>query len=193
MTKHSNTYFPSLILVTLAVLVENTLSGLSADLPNIPRLGNQLVLDQAYEQVDWYGRGPHENYQDRNSSALVGGYQASVEELYFPYIRPQENGNRTEVRHVDFRNSGGKGIRFSAVNELLAFSAHHRLNSDFDEGARKIQRHTYDLPKRSLIQVNIDYQQMGVGGDNSWGAQPLDQYQIPAKEYRYNFMIERLW
>lgn len=174
------------------IRVDNYLKGIDTTLANIPRLGNNLILDNAYQQVAWYGRGPHENYQDRKTSAFVGYYDYPVSKLYYPYIRPQENGYRTEVRQVTFLNQEGQGIRFSALDHLLGFSAHHQLNSDFDEGQNKIQRHTYDIPQRRLVNVNIDYKQMGVGGDNSWGAKPHPKYMIPAKDYQYGFLIQAL-
>ena len=172
------------------ILVANELKGVDEGTANIPRLGNNFVLDNTYNQVNWYGRGPHENYQDRKTSALVRHYQRPVEELYFPYIRPQENGNRSDIRWVSFLDKTGKGIKVSAQNHLLNFSAHHQLNSDFDEGDKKIQRHDFDIPKRDIVNVNIDYLQMGVGGDNSWGNMPMGEYMIKAKDYSYNFMIE---
>ena len=172
------------------ILVMNKISDLSDKLPVIPRLGNNLVLKNQYQQVEWYGRGPHENYQDRNTGAFVGRYQASVRDLMYPYIRPQENGYRTDVRYVQFVDQSGNGVTFSAMDHPLGFSAHHQLNSDFDEGNRKIQRHTFDVPQRRSVNVNIDYQQMGVGGDDSWGAKPHDQYMIPARDYSYSFLIQ---
>ncbi len=171
------------------ILVKNTLSGISPEQPEIPRLGNNLILSGAYQQVGWYGKGPHENYQDRNASAFVGQYQAQVSDLYFPYIRPQENGYRTDTRWITLTNEKGYGLSVEAVDHLLGFSAHHQLNSDFDEGNQKIQRHTYEIPVRNLVSVNIDYKQMGVGGDNSWGAMPLNKYRITPKDYTYSFLL----
>ncbi len=175
------------------ILVSNNLSDIAEDLPIMPRVGNNIILNNQYQQVTWYGRGPHENYQDRYTSALVGNYQSKVEDLLYPYIRPQENGFRTSIRSVAFANSDNKGIQFSAVDgNLLGFSAHHQLNSDFDEGDKKIQRHTYHIPKRNLVNVNIDFKQMGVGGDNSWGAMPHEEYQIKPSNYTYSYMISRI-
>lgn len=171
------------------ILVSNTLSEIADTLPKIPRLGNNLILKYPFHQVEWYGRGPHENYQDRNTGALVGRYAKEVSELMHAYIRPQENGYRTEVRELSFTDKKGNGILFAAVDELLSFSAHHQLNSDFDEGEKKIQRHDFDVPFRALVNVNIDYKQMGVGGDTSWGAMPHDAYMIFPGSYDYSFII----
>ncbi|WP_116127765.1 glycoside hydrolase family 2 TIM barrel-domain containing protein [Lewinella sp. IMCC34183] len=169
--------------------VDNRLSGISKELPTIPRLGNTFILRPEYDAVSYYGRGPVENYQDRNTGTFVARYTADVADLMYDYIRPQENGYRTDVREVEFRNEAGSGIALRADDELLGFSAHHQLNSDFDEGNAKVQRHNYDVPKRQLVNVNVDYKQSGVGGDNSWGARPHDQYMIPAGDYEYSFLI----
>ncbi|MBR07330.1 MAG: beta-galactosidase [Rickettsiales bacterium] len=172
------------------ILVKNELTDVASDLPMLPRFGNNMVLNNAYQNVSWYGRGPFENYEDRNSAAFVGKYDSKVGELYFPYIRPQENGYKTDVRNVEFINSQGYGVGFYATDAPLSFSAHHQLNSDFDEGKNKIQKHTYDIPVRSLVSVNIDFKQMGVGGDTSWGARPHVEYQIPANEMNYQYIIK---
>ena len=174
------------------ILVQSELSGIAETLPKIPRVGNNWVLKNQFQQVEWYGRGPQENYQDRKTGAMVGLYQSKVADLYYPYIRPQENGYRTDVRYVSFRNTHGYGLKVSAHEHLLGFNAHHQLNSDFDEGRDKISRHTFDIPNRKLVNVNIDYKQMGVGGDNSWGARPHDSYMIPPKDYTYSFLIQKV-
>ena len=172
-----------------AIRVDNQLSGIADTLGFIPRLGDNLLLKSEYDRVSWYGRGPQENYQDRNTAAFVGNYSATVGELPYRYIRPQENGYRTDVRYVRFVNPAGKGIEFSADTELIGFSASHQLNADYDEGNTKMQRHTYDVPERKLVNVNIDYKQMGVGGDDSWGARVHPEYTIPSGNYRYSFRI----
>ena len=172
------------------ILVSNNLAGIAKSNPYIPRLGNNLVLKANYDQVEWYGRGPHENYQDRNTSSFVGKYHKKVADLYYPYIRPQENGYRTDNRWLSFKNEQGQGILFKATSNLLSFSAHHQLNSDFDEGSHKLQRNTYHVPKRSLVNVNVDYKQMGIGGDNSWGYMALEKYLIEPADYNYSFLIQ---
>jgi len=172
--------------------VQNNLSGIADTMPRLPRLGNNLVLKPAYDQVEWYGRGPHENYQDRKTGALVGRYQSAVADLMYPYIRPQENGYRTDVREVIFRDDTGHGVAFLAAENLLSFSAHHQLNSDFDAGNQKLQRHAYDVPVRPIVNLNIDYLQMGVGGDTSWGAMPHEEYVIKPGSYSYGFIIRPL-
>ncbi len=173
------------------VKIESALEADSwTDIPKIPRLGINWVIDKAYDQVSWYGRGPHENYSDRNTSAFVARYTSNVKDMMYNYIRPQENGYKTDTREICLVNSTGKGILIQALDQLVSFSAHHQLNGDFDEGRDKIQRHNCDLPVRSLINLNIDHKQMGIGGDNSWGAKPHDEYMIPAQNYNYAFVIK---
>ncbi len=168
------------------------LTGLNGDLPMLPRFGTNLILDKAFDQVSWFGRGPHENYQDRNTSALVAEYSVPVSDLYFPYIRPQENGYKTDTRWVTFTNKKGEGIKFIREDELFSFSAHHQYNSDFDAGKTKQQRHHIDVPRRNFVSVNIDAQQMGVGGNNSWGALPLPKYRIQPKDMVFTYRISPL-
>lgn len=170
------------------IRVTNNLMDLDDGVPILPRLGNNFSIKDEYQRAEWYGRGPHENYIDRNTSALVGNYSASVSELYYPYIRPQENGNRTDIRKVIFTNETGAGIEIFGP-QLFSFSAHHQYNDDFDPGETKQQRHTFDIVKRDLVNINIDYRQMGVGGDNSWGNLPLEKYQIQPTDMNYSYVI----
>ena len=175
------------------IRVTNQLSQIKSSLPHLPRFGNNLILKKDYDQVNWFGRGPHENYADRKTSALVGRYKASVSDLYFPYIRPQENGYKTDVRWVSFTNSKGKGIKVHGM-QLLSFSAHHQYNDDFDAGKTKQQRHTTDIKQRDLVNINIDYGQTGVGGDNSWSerAWAHKQYRIQPEDLNYSYIISPL-
>ena len=170
------------------ITVKTSLVGVKSNLPNMPRFGTNFILKNDYKQVNWYGRGPQENYHDRKIAQFVGDYKASVSDLYVPYIRPQENGYRTDIRWVTFTNNEGKGIKILGP-ELLSFSAHHQYNSDFDAGETKQQRHTTDIINRDLVNINIDKEQMGVGGDTSWWTKPLEQYQIKAKNQSYTYCI----
>ncbi|WP_372756109.1 glycoside hydrolase family 2 TIM barrel-domain containing protein [Mariniflexile sp.] len=171
------------------IMVKTNISNINSNLPVMPRFGNNFIVKNEFSNVKWFGRGPHENYQDRNTAALIGSYEASVDDLYFPYIRPQENGYKTETRWVSFTNNIGNGIKVTA-SDLVSFSAHHQYNNDFDAGEEKSQTHTTDIKKRDLVNINIDYKQMGVGGDNSWGRMPHDKYQIKAQDLSYGYFIE---
>ncbi|UAM97983.1 DUF4981 domain-containing protein [Polaribacter litorisediminis] len=171
--------------------VHTSFDNKNNNLPVLPRFGNNFIINKEFDQVNWLGKGPFENYQDRNTAALVGNYKATVSDLYFPYIRPQENGYKTENRWVTFTNDTGEGIKITAP-KYFGFSAHNQYNSDFDAGKTKQQRHTTDIPKRDFISINIDHQQMGVGGDNSWGAMPLKEYRIPAEKMSYSYTISKI-
>ncbi|MBE0647596.1 MAG: DUF4981 domain-containing protein [Bacteroidales bacterium] len=157
-------------------------------LSNLPRFGFNLQLPGNLNQVTWFGRGPWENYQDRNNSAFVGLYSSIADELYTPYIRPQENGYRTDVRWVEFIGKGKVGLQIKG-NPLLGFSA---LPYTFEDLAsyERGSKHTWDLHKRDFIDVNVDFKQMGVGGDDSWGARPYPAYMLPAKEYTFSFSMK---
>ncbi len=160
----------------------------SDELPEIPRFGMKMTLPVEFDQIAWYGRGPHESYWDRKTSATVGLYRGSVMEQYHPYIRPQENGNKIDVRWVALTDEKGMGL-LAVGMPLLSVSAHHFIIDDFDPGLEKRQRYTYHLKKRNLVTLNLDYKQMGVGGDNSWGARPHDEYSLFVKEYSYSLRL----
>ena len=168
--------------------INTSLSEISSKLPIIPKFGTNLIINKEYEKVTWYGRGPHENYQDRKTSSLIGIYDCNVSDLYYPYIRPQENGNRTDTKWITFTNIKGNGIIIEA-SKKFEFSAHNQKNEDFDGGKEKSQRHTTDILKRPIVNINIDYRQMGVGGDNSWGFLPHKKYQIKAENISFNYSI----
>lgn len=155
----------------------------NGELPELPRFGVQLRVHGEFNNAEWFGRGPQENYWDRNSGAAVGLYRMTVDELFFPYSEPQESGNRTDVRWVSFTDREGFGLK--AVGEpLLYFSAWH---FEMDELERR--KHPAEIVRSEDITVNLDYKQMGVGGDDSWGAWPHKEYRLPAREYRYKFRL----
>ncbi len=170
------------------IVVTNRFIPRGTNLPDMPRLGMALTLPAEFDMVAWYGRGPHESYWDRKTGAPVGVYRSAVMELYHPYMRPQENGNRSDVRWVALMDTAGVGL-LAVGMPLLNFSAFHFLNADFDEGPRKRQRHTFDLERRELTTLNLDYRQMGVGGDNSWGARTHEEYTLPVREYTYSVRL----
>lgn len=170
------------------VTINMKLTGLQDSLPEIPRVGTSFKIKQSFNTVNYYGAGPFENYCDRNTAALVGLYTTRVEDMYVPYIRPQENGHRTETRWVSFTNPKGKGILIQATGKF-EFNAHHEDITAFDPGAHKQQRHTTDVVRKEFVNVSIDYLHMGVGGDDSWGAKPHPQYLIPAREYNFTYFI----
>lgn len=154
----------------------------------IPRIGTNFQMPVDFEQVAYYGRGPHENYWDRKTSAFVGIYQGTIKDLAFDYIRPQENGNRSDLRWATLTNKSGLGLKIQGYPHF-DFSAHHQPMSDFDPGMKKAQRHHIDIVKKDLVNVNIDFKQTGVGGDNSWGAWPWKKYQLSPRNYHYSFKL----
>jgi len=159
---------------------------------DIPRLGTLFELDKQYSQVNWYGRGPHENYMDRNTSAHVGQYQSNIADLYVPYVRPQENGYRGDVRYVSFHNQDGNGITFKGA-PLIGFGAQYYDTADYHATAAQVKAkniHPHELPQKQRIYINIDYMQRGVGGTNTWGAEPLSDYIIPYLDYQYSYSFE---
>ena len=157
----------------------------SIKLPEIPRLGMTLQLPKGFTQMKWYGRGPHESYWDRKTGAAIGIYQGSVWEQYHPYVRPQETGNKTETRWIVLQNKKGVGLA-AFGRPWLSCSAYQFANSDLDHvSALVYNRHTTDVVPRNLVTLNLDFKQMGVGGDNSWGAHTHKEYTLPAKNYSY--------
>ncbi len=175
-----------------SIEVESTLRP-AADLPDLPRVGSQFRLPGEYSSVTWFGRGPQENYWDRNTAAAVGRYQADVHQLWFPYVKPQETGNRTDVRWATFTNASGEGWRITGLPEFYfsAWPFHQEELDIFEPGAILGHRHPSEIRFSKDVTVNIDYRQMGVGGDDGWGALPLPQFRLPAgKEYRYKFRLE---
>jgi len=157
----------------------------------IPRIGNKLALTKGFDQVKWYGRGTFENYEDRKTAALIGVYERSVAEMHYPYIRPQENGYRTDTRWIRLEKNNGQSVLIEGV-EPLCFSALHHTVEDVDEGTEKQNRHSIDVPQRPEIYLNIDYKQMGVGGDNSWVAHTHDAYKLFPGDYFYGYIIRPL-
>ncbi|MGE0077868.1 MAG: glycoside hydrolase family 2 TIM barrel-domain containing protein [Bacteroidales bacterium] len=154
----------------------------------IPRFGMNWVLPKGFETIEYYGRGPFENYQDRNFAAHVGLYNQSVDDQYFHYVIPQETGNKTDVRWWKITNTQGDGLIIQS-DSLLNMSALHFLDSELDNGVALHNRHAADLARVSQTQLHIDYKQMGVGCVNSWGALPLVRYQLPIRDYSYGFVI----
>lgn len=158
---------------------------------NLYRFGNRFTLDPSLTEADWYGRGPGETTTDRNATALVGRYQADVEDLFTLYARPQHNGLRTDVHEVTFTNAEGGGLRFSTDSTFHFSAAHHRMEA-LDPGPDKaaVQSHVRLLEPEAPVFINIDGFHSGVGCVNSWGALPLPAYQLPFGDYRFHYRIE---
>ena len=156
---------------------------------NLFRFGMQMAMPQEFEDITYYGRGPIENYADRNHSSLLGLYHQTVDEQFYPYIRPQETGNKTDIRWWNLCNAAGQGIRVIAAQPFSASALHYTIDR-LDDGKQKDQRHSFELKPMPLTNLCIDLKQMGLGCINSWGAIALPEYQLPCQEYEFTFLIE---
>ncbi|WP_296686675.1 glycoside hydrolase family 2 TIM barrel-domain containing protein [Flavobacterium sp.] len=159
----------------------------SDKLPHIPKIGLQMGIQRKLDQVSWYGKGALENYTDRSFGFPIGKYSLPINQFIEPYVKPQENGNRTEVRWMAFTN-------FAKEKGLLIVKDYKDLSMSvwpYTQENLKAATHTFDLKDPGFLTVNIDLIQMGVGGNDSWSpvAQPLEKYQIPSGNYEYSFYI----
>ncbi|WP_027455899.1 glycoside hydrolase family 2 TIM barrel-domain containing protein [Xylanibacter brevis] len=156
------------------------------------RFGMQLQMPQQYAQVMYYGRGPVENYIDRNSSEFIGMYLNDVQDEYFEYVRPQESGNHTDVRWFQVLNKEGRGLCFYS-NAPMEASALPYTTGQLDDGEQKDKawgRHSGDLVPSGMTSVHIQQRQLGMGCVNSWGAWPRSEYRLPYKDYDFTFAIK---
>ncbi len=169
--------------------VESALVLSTEGLPDLPRYGMRWELPTTMDNLQYFGRGPQENYVDRKSGAFVGQYSGKVADQYFNYVRPQENGYKTDVRWFALSNGNGIGMKISSENPL-GFSALQNPIEDFDQETHADFRHTNDIVPRDGIFITTDLKMMGVAGDNSWGARPYEKYSIPANNYKFKFTIE---
>jgi beta-galactosidase len=172
---------------TVTITASIDMSGLQ--LPELPRFGMRMELPKEVEAFSYYGRGPFENYADRNTAAHLGIYNTTVTEQYTKYIRPQENGYKTDTRWLQFNNPTQGIIKIEAVNAPFCFSALHNYTEDYDAGTTKKNLHPSDVTPRKFTVLQIDYAQRGVGGDDSWGALPHDEYRLLNKKYSYSYKI----
>jgi len=165
--------------------IDYNLDIFNDSLPNIPKVGMKCATDAYFKQITWYGKGPQENYIDRRYGADVGIYTLLIEQFIEPYVMPQENGNRTDVRWMWLTDHETGGLLIVA-DSLLSMSAW-----PYSEQNLITAKHTNELKNAWKITLNIDLIQMGVGGNDSWSevSQPLKKYQVPAKPYHYSFYI----
>ena len=174
-----------------AIKVTAAIDLAGKQLPEMPRFGMRLKLNGSYDNLSYYGRGPWENYSDRNTASFVGEYSDKVINQYTRnYIRPQESGYKTDVRWLTLKNYKGQGIKIVG-QQPLGFSALNIATEDLDPGKTKAQRHPSDLDLNSkeAVYLHLDYKQRGVGGDDSWGRLPHDPYRLLDKQYSYSYTI----
>lgn len=172
-----------------SLLVSGTMDMTGKKLPELPRFGMRMELAGRYENLCYYGRGPQENYIDRWSSAFVGRYEDKVENQYYPYARPQETGNKTDVRWLSLSDSEGTEVEITGVSQPIAFSALHYAPEDLDPGLTRKMQHTIDVVPQKDIILHVDLKQRGLGGDNSWGMFPHNPYRLWDKKYSYSYLI----
>jgi beta-galactosidase len=156
------------------------------ELPELPRFGMQMTLPPAFDSFEWYGRGLHETHWDRKQGARVGRYAGSVEDQFVDYSKPQENGNKTDVRWVALRDTRGAGLMAIGL-PLLSVSAHHYTTEELMQAS-----HSYKLARQPYVILNIDHKQTGVGGDDSWGARPRDWCTLWPQPYTYSYRLKPL-
>jgi len=151
----------------------------------IPKFGFRLAIPKRYSQIEWYGRGPQENYPDRKQGALLGLYNSELEDFITPYISPQDNSNRCDTRIAKFTDKSGHGIEIKGI-QAFAFRAWPYLESDLEAA-----KHDYEIQQRDFININVDYKIHGVGGDNSWGARTHKKYTIDGNQpISFEFIIQ---
>ena len=152
------------------------------------RFGMRVEMPGAYNTLEYYGRGPMENYADRQHAATVGLYRQSVAEQFYPYIRPQETGTRGGLRWWEVLNIGGNGLHFSSDAEFYASALEYSIET-LDDGPAKDNRHPADLVKNGMTNICIDKVQMGLGCIDSWRSLPMEQYRLTGSEYSFTFIM----
>lgn len=161
----------------------------TAKVSNLFRFGMQMQLPKDFDRVQYYGRGPIENYADRNSSTFIGQYTQTVAEQFYPYIRPQETGTKTDIRWWRVTDISGDGLEFVSEAPFSASALNYTIES-LDDGKQKDQRHSPEVPVADFTNFCIDKVQMGLGCVNSWGALPLEPYMIPYTNYEFTFIMK---
>ena len=170
---------------TGAIHVITNFEPIANNLQGLVRYGTTFAVPSTLEQVVYYGKGPHESYIDRQLGAKLGVYKQAITDWHTPYIRPQENGNHSAIRWAKFLDASGKGIAIEG--NQLNVSAHYYSQADLEQA-----KHTIDLPKRDFITIQVDYQQIGVGGDDTWTirSRPDEEHLMPAKTYQLEYWIK---
>ena len=160
----------------------------NAEVSHMFRFGMQMAMPKSFDTIEYYGRGPIENYIDRNNSTDLGIYRQSVDEQFYSYIRPQETGNKTDIRWWKQLNAAGNGLLVVAEAPFSG-SALHYTQESLDEGIQKDQRHSPEIQPADLTNLCIDKVQMGLGCITSWGTLPLEKYMLPYGDYSFTFTL----
>lgn len=173
-----------------AILVtEQMTADKSAKVSNMFRFGMQMPMPKCFSQIEYYGRGPVENYSDRKGTAHLGIYRQTVDEQFYSYIRPQENGTKSDIRWWRLFNQAGNGLEVVAAEPFSASALHYTMES-LDDGDRKDQRHSPEVEEANLTNFLFEKVQMGLGCVNSWGAIPRVEYMIPYDDYTFTFLLK---
>ncbi len=174
-------------------VTEKMTTDKEAKVADLFRYGMQLQMPAAFSKLEYYGRGPEENYIDRHSSSFIGKYEADVKDEYYPYVRPQESGNHTDIRYFSiFNPTTGKGITFEGYAPMEC-SAIPYLVEDLDAGIKKNHawgQHSGDLVEKGLVQLHIQQRQYGLGCIDSWGSKPMDKYRMHYQDRNFSFVIK---
>ena len=152
------------------------------------RFGMLLQMPYTMEKSNYYGRGPIENYSDRKDCMRIAIYNDDADNQYFPYIRPQESGTKSDIRWWKQTDATGLGLQVKSCTPFYA-SALHFDTEELDDGDEKEQRHSFDLKKSKFTNLFLDAAHMGVGGENSWGAWPLEKYRVHYGNKTFNFVL----
>ena len=172
-----------------ALMITNDFKAINGKYPMLFRFGNTLQLPAQFRQLEWMGRGPRESYADRKTASFVGQYQSAITDQYYPYVRPQESGNKTDVRWARLLRNDGTGVFIAAADTLLSISALPYSMEQLDSGPQKQQRHSGELEPAGPVYLQVDLRQMGVGGIDSWGSLPLPVYRLPYQDYKYSYWV----
>lgn len=169
-------------------VVQKMTADKNADVSNLFRFGMQLVMPKAFDKIAYYGRGPVENYVDRKSSADLGIYNQLVKDQFYAYIRPQENGTKSDIRWWKQTNAAGNGLCFVSETPFSASALHYTIDS-LDSGWVKEQKHSNEVEEADLVNLLIDKVQMGLGCVDSWGELPREEYRLPYGDYEFTFIM----
>lgn len=173
---------------TGAITVNVQYKTTNIEIQEIPRFGNVLILPVELDNYKYYGRGPAENYVDRCDGSKLGIYNSKVKDQYVPYLRPQENGNKMDVRWLTLTNENGFGLKVECL-QPLGVTVLQNASEDFDPGFTKKFMHRNDIYPRNEVILNLDLFQRGLGGTDSWGALPLEQYRYKNKDYNFSYKL----
>ncbi len=170
-------------------ITESLTTEEGAEVSELFRFGMKMVMPEQFTNINYYGRGPIENYVDRKYSEFIGIYNQTVAEQAFPYIRPQETGTKSDIRWWKQTAMSGAGLKIYAEEAFFASALNYSIET-LDDGWSKDQRHFSELTPSQSVYLSIDKVQMGLACENSWGAIPRAEYRIPYQDYQFVFYLE---